>query len=109
MPATVAGEQFVDAARHRPGFVDPFVGDVAGEDVVERAAADRIADHMAGRADPADIFVAADPDLSRYAFDRHDTAPRHLLGEAHRLHAEQAFTHRRVDAVGADDHIGLDL
>src|SRR4029078_3116452 len=109
MPAAIAGEQFLDAARNRPGFVDPFVGDVTGEDVVKVAAADRIADHMTGWPDPADIFVAADPDLSRYVFDRHDAAPCHLLGKAHQLHAEKAFAHRRVDAVGADDHIGLDL
>jgi hypothetical protein len=81
IPAAIAGEQFIDAARAPPRIRRPIVGDVTGEDVVERAAADRIADHVAVRADPADIFVAADPDRwpARHAFDRHDAAPRHLL------------------------------
>src|SRR5207247_2554178 len=66
------------------------------------------------RADPADVFVAADldrtagSDARRHAFDRHDAAPGHLLREARGLRAEQAFAYRRVDAVGADDDVGLD-
>ena len=88
VPAAVAGEQLLDARRHHPAFVDPFLGDTAGENVVERAAADRIADHVALRADPADVFVADDldrtagADARRHVFDRHDAAPGHLLREA---------------------------
>src|SRR5262249_57216906 len=102
VPAAIARQQLGHAARHRPGFLDPVLGYVAGEDVVELAAADRVADHMAFGSDPTDIFVVADghgfpgTDPRWHAIDRHDAAPRHLLRVAALLHAEQAVAHRRV-------------
>src|SRR5207244_2613860 len=72
-----------DRARHGPGFLDPVLGHMAGEDVVELAAADGIADHVAVRPDPADILVASDrdraggPDTGRAVLDRPPAAPPH--------------------------------
>ena len=107
--------EFVDTARHHPGFVDPLVGDVAGENVVERPAADRITDHMTIRPDPADIFIA-DP-IARFP----GRSGRHALDRARCSASAICWVKRagcapnrlsrtvRVDAVGADDDVGLDL
>ena len=47
-------------------------------------------------------------DVGRHRFDRRHAAPADAAGEARRIGAEQAFAHRRMNAVGADHDIGLD-
>ena len=78
VPALIGGEQLLLRAWHRPGFLDPLVGDVAGEDVEHRAVADRIADHVAVRPDPAEILAVRQLDRqprARSASARAPSAP----------------------------------
>ena len=49
------------------------------------------------------------PDPGRHARDRDDAAPSHLLRETGGPRSEQTLAHDRIDAVGADDHVGFDL
>ena len=115
VPALVGREQLLLRARRRPGFLDPLIGDVAGEDVEHRAVADRIADHVAVRSDPAEVLAVRKldrqprPDPGRHALHRHHAAPAHQLGEARIVGAEQLRADGGADAVGADHRVGLDL
>src|SRR4029077_21296026 len=94
------------------GFLDPLSGDVAAENVELVAFdADRIADDVAVRPEPTEIFAvrdanaAAGADAFRHALHRHDGAPGHHLGEARPVGAEMLGADGGTDAVGGRDHI----
>ena len=70
------------------------------------AAAHRVMHHMAVRAHPHGAVFGVD--VGRHGLDRHHAAPADAAGEARLVGAEQAFAHRRMNAVGADHDIGLD-
>src|SRR4029077_16924456 len=96
------------------GFLDPLSGDVAAENVELVAVdADRIADDVAVRPEPTEIFAvrdanaAAGADAFRHAPRRHDGAPGHNLVEARPVGAEMLGADGGTEAVGADDNIGF--
>ena len=59
---------------------------------------------MAARADPG-LVAQLEPEAGD-ALDRHQTAIGDAAGKARFLLAEQRGAHRRLDAVGTDQHIG---
>src|SRR6202040_3384601 len=114
VPAGLGGNQLLAARRHRPGFLDPLFGDMAAEDVELVAVdADRVADDVAVRPNPAEILAvfdfdaAAGPDAGGYAIHRHDGAPGRHPGVTRLACAEMLRAHGRADAVGADYDIGF--
>ena len=90
--ASLSSNSLDTAARPRR-IHRPIRRDVAGEDAVEHAAADRIADAHGRLADPADILVAAQA-AARSAMPRSARAARiHLLHGVERC-SEQARAYR---------------
>ena len=71
-----------------------------------RAARDEIMHEMAAGADPG-LAAELEAEIGD-ALDRHQPAIGDAAGEVRRLVAEQRGAHRRMDAVGADQHVGGD-
>ena len=57
VPSRIGAEQLALRTLYGPGFLDPLVRDVTGKYIEDIAFADRIADHVPVRTDPAKIFA----------------------------------------------------
>jgi hypothetical protein len=62
---------------------------------------------MAMRAHPHRAF--RNGNVARHRASGRHTAPADTAGESRRVRAEQAPPHNRMNAVSADDDVGLDL
>ncbi len=78
-----------------------------GDDVDELTAAHGIDNDGAMGAEPRSAVHRRQ--TARDGVDRDEAAPADLAGEARRVRAEEACSHGGVDAVGADNDVGLDI
>jgi hypothetical protein len=77
------------------------------DDVDEFAAPYGVVHDMAMRAHPHRAF--RNGNVARHRASGRHAAPADTAGESWRVRAEQALPHNRMNAVGADDDVGLDL
>src|SRR5262245_1537076 len=77
------------------------------DDVDEFAASYGIVYDMAMRAHPHRAF--RDSHVARHRASRRHATPADTAGESRRVRAEQALSHNRMNAVGTDAYVGLDL
>src|SRR6516165_2114684 len=77
------------------------------DDVDEFAAPYGVVHDMAMRAHPHRAF--RDGNVARHRASGRHAAPADTARESGRVRAEQALSHNRMNAVSADDDVGLDL
>ncbi len=106
MPALERGERPGDRRAVGPVLTVPGVVLGPADKVQEAPARDRVVDEMAAGPDPR-LVAQFEPEVGD-ALDWHQPAIGDAAGKARRLLAEQLGAHRRVDAVGADQHIAGD-
>src|SRR6516165_6564978 len=77
------------------------------DDVDKFTASYGVVHDMAMRAHPHRAFC--DGDVARDCISRRHAAPADTPSKSWRVWAEQALSNNRMNAVGADDDVGLDL
>src|SRR6516162_4400795 len=107
MPAGVSRRQLRHVAFPRPRLLSPRIAIEMRDDIDEFAATYRVVHDMAMRAHPHRAFPNGNVAWHR-ASGRHP-APTDTAGESRRVRTEQALSHNRMNAVGANDDVGLDL
>ena len=107
VPGRIGRHRLRYVAFARPGFLGPAVAVEMGDDVEEFAAPHRVMHDMAVRAHPH--RAVDDINVARHRVGRRHAAPADAAGEARHVGAEQTVAHHRMDAVGADHDVGLDL
>ena len=107
VPGRVGRDRLRHVAFARPGFLGPAVAVEMRDDVEEFAAPDGIVHHMAVRPHPH--RAVGDINVARHRVRRRHAAPADAAGEARYIGAEQTVAHHRMNAVGADHDVGLDL
>ena len=107
MPAGVSRRQLRHAAFPRPRLLSPRIAVEVRDDIDEFGASYGVVHDMAMRAHPHRAF--RNGNVARHLASGGHAAPADTAGESRRVRAEQAPPHNRMNAVGADDDIGLDL
>ena len=107
VPAAVALEHLLRSHSGDPGLVPVALVVVVADDVDQLVSPHGIKHDRAVRPQPLDVVVRRR--FTGHGIDRDHAAVADLAGEARRIRAEQRRSHDRVDPVGADDHVGLDL
>src|SRR5262249_60345227 len=107
MPAGVSRCQLRHAAFPRPRLLSPRVAVEMRDDVDELATSYGVVNDMTMGSHPHRAF--RNGNVARHRASGRHPAPTDTAGESRRVRAEQALAHNRVNAVGADDDIGLDL
>ena len=106
MPARVERGEIAQIARLGPGFLDPDVLLDQADEIEQPAGGDRVVHEVPARTHPVG---GRDLDVEmRDPLDRDQAAIGDAAGEARPLLAEQRMADHRMDAVGADQHVGLD-
>src|SRR6516225_2371094 len=77
------------------------------DDVDELAASYWVVHDMAMRAHPHRAF--RNGNVARHRAGRRHAAPADTPSKSRRVRAEQAPSHNRMNAVGADDNVGFDI
>ena len=106
MPEREVAAAFLHRAGLRPAFDQPVVALDRGDEVQQLAAAQRVGDDVAMRADPGHAVLLTQP--RGQTVHRHDAAPRHEAGEGGARAAEQRLADARMHAIGADQRIAAD-
>src|SRR5215470_3604955 len=107
MPAGVSRRQLRHVAFPRPRLLSPSIAVEVRDDIDEFAASYGVVHDMAMRAHPHRAF--RNGNVARYSASGRHAAPADTAGESRRVRAEQALPHNRMNAVSADDDVGLDL
>src|SRR5215813_9496034 len=107
MPAGVSRRQLRHVAFPRPRLLSPRIAVEMRDDIDEFAASYGVVHNMAMRAHPYRAFPNGN--VARHRASGRHAAPADTTSESRRVRAEQALSHNRMNAVGADDDIGLDL
>src|SRR5215472_18387639 len=107
MPAGVSRRQLRHVAFPRPRLLSPRIDVEMRDDVNEFAPSYGVVHDMAMRAYPHRAFRNCN--VARHRASGRHAAPADTTGESRRVRAEQALSHNRMNAIGADDDVGLDL
>src|ERR1700751_1959561 len=107
MPAGVSRRQLRHVAFPSPRLLSPRIAVEMRHNVDEFAAAHRVVHDMPMRAHPHRAFRNGNVARQR-ASGRH-AAPTDTTGESWRVRAEQGLPHNGMNAVDADNDVGLDL
>src|SRR5262249_29350037 len=91
----------------RPRLHSPRIAVEMRDDVDEFAASYGVVNDMAMRAHPHCAF--RNGNVARHRASGRHAAPADTSSESRRVRAEQALSHNRMNPIGADDDIGLDL
>ena len=105
MPSFELLERVGNLALRGPRLDAPFAGSERDPIVVTGAGADIVVNEMMVGSPP---HVGRDLDSEmRHAIGRNQPAIGHVSRKSRRLRPHDGFAHRRVDAVGANDHVGI--
>jgi len=107
MPAGISRRQLRHVAFPRPRLLSPRIAVEMRDDVDEFATSYGVVHDMAMRAHPHRAF--RNGNVARHRASGRHPAPADTAGESRRVRAEQALSHNRMNAIGADDDVGLDL
>src|SRR5262244_863837 len=107
MPAGVSCRQLRHITFPRPRLLSPRIAVEMRDDVDEFPASYGVVNDMTMRSHPHRAF--RDGNVARHRASGRHAAPADTAGESRRVRAEQALSHNRMNAVGADDDVGLDL
>src|SRR5262245_5015237 len=106
MPPGVRRRQLRHVAFPRPRLLSPRIAVEMRDDVDEFATSYGVVHDMAMRAHPHRAF--RNGNVARHRASGRHPAPADTAGESRRVRAEQALSHNRMNAIGADDDVGLD-
>jgi hypothetical protein len=106
VPPLEGGERAGHRRAIGPVLAVPGVVLGPADEVQQAPPRDEVVHEMTARAQPR-LGADLEPEVGD-APDRHQAAVGDAAGEARRLLAEQRRPHRRMDAVGADQHVGRD-
>ena len=106
VPALERGERALDRGAVGPVFAAPFVVLGPADKVQQLAARHEVMHEMAARPDPG-LTTELELEIGE-ALDRDEPAIGDAAGEFRRLLPKQDCAHRRMNAVGADQHVGVD-
>src|SRR5215510_9714738 len=107
MPAGVRRRQLRHVAFPRPRLLSPRIAVEMRDDVDEFTTSYGVMNDMTMRSHPHRAL--RNGNVARHRVGGRHAAPADTAGESRRIRAEQTLSHNRVNAVGADDDIGLDL
>src|SRR5437660_708270 len=107
MPTGISRRQLRHVAFPRPRLLSPRIAVEMRDDVDEFATSYGVVHDMAMRAHPHRAF--RNGNVARHRASARHPAPADTAGESRRVRAEQALSHNRMNAIGADDDVGLDL
>src|SRR5262244_3315962 len=107
MPAGVSRRQLRHVAFSRPRLLSPRIDVEMRDDVDEFAPSYGVMNDMTMRSHPHRAL--RNGNVARHRVGGRHPAPADTAGESRRVTAEQAFSHNRMNAIGADDDVGLDL
>src|SRR5262245_56415049 len=107
MPAGVSGRQLRLVAFPRPRLLCPRIAVEMRDDVDEFAASYGIVHDMTMWAHPHRAF--RDGHIAWQRASRRHATPADTAGEPRRVGAEQVLSDNRMNAIGADDDVSLDL
>src|SRR5262249_52500247 len=107
MPAGVSRRQLRHVAFPRPRLLSPRIDVEMRDDVNEFAPSYGVMNDMTMRAHPHRAF--RNGNVARHLASGRHAAPADTAGESRRTRAEQTRSHNRMNAVGADDDVSLDL
>ena len=105
MPSFEFLERVGDLAFGGPRLDPPFAGSDRDPIVITRAGADIVVNEVMARSPPCGDREL-DPEM-RDAIRGNQTAIGHVSRKSRRLRSHDGFAHGRVDAVGANDHVGI--
>ena len=104
MPALEGGERAGDRGAVSPVLAVPFVVLGPADEIEEAAARDKVMHQMRAGADPG-LRAELEAEVGD-ALDRNQPSIGDAAGKTRRLRAEECLAHRRMEAVGANQHIG---
>src|SRR5262245_41097507 len=104
MPPGVSRRQLRHVAFPSPRLLSPRIAIEMRHNVDEFAAAYRVVHDMPMRAHP---HRARNGKVARQRASGRHAAPADTTGESWRIRAEQGLSHNRMNAVGADNDVGL--
>src|SRR5262252_6618672 len=107
MPAGVSRRQLRHVAFSRPRLLSPRIAVEMRNDIDEFATSYGVVNDMTMWSHPHRAF--RNGNVARHRASGRHAAPADTASESRRVRAEQALAHNRMNAVGADDDIGLDL
>src|SRR5262245_32085234 len=107
MPARVSRRQLGHVAFSRPRLLSPRIAVEMRNDIDEFATSDGVMNDMTMWSHPHRAF--RNGNVARHRASGRHATPADTAGESGRVRAEQAPPHNRMNAVGADDDVGLDL
>src|SRR5204863_1933103 len=107
MPPGVSRRQLRHVAFSRPRLLSPRIAVEMRHNVDEFAATYRVVHDVPVRTHPHRAFRNGNVARQR-ASGRH-SAPTNTTGESWRVRTKQGLPHNRMNAVGTDNDVGLDL
>src|SRR5258708_33035090 len=107
MPAGVSRLQLRHVAFPCPRLFSPRIAVKMRDDVDEFATSYGVVNDMTMRSHPHCAF--RNGNVARHRASGRHAAPADTARESRRVRAEQALSHNRMNAVGADDDVCLDL
>ena len=107
MPAGVSRRQLGHVAFPRPRLLSPRIDVEMRDDVDEFTTSYGVMNDMTMRSHPHRAL--RNGNVARHRVGGRHPAPADTAGESRRIRAEQPLSHNRMNAVGTDDDVGLDL
>src|SRR5262245_1243946 len=107
MPAGVSQRQLGHVAFSRPRLLSPRIAVEMRNDIDEFATSYGVMNDMTMWSHPHRAF--RNGNVARHRASGCHAAPADTASESRHVRPEQALSHNRMNAVGADDDIGLDL